>query len=185
MSDVDHSAGLQEEVLRYLDGLYGYAMTLTRSPTEADDLMQETYTQAAPHVGELKQGSNLKGWLFTIMRNIWLKQLRHVRGGPEFVAFDDDSKAQRALDTIDDPQVLYERIWEREEIRMALEHLPNNHREVIILRDIEGFSYKEMAELLDCPVGTIMSRLARARARLKRSLLARQNSSWGRAMPGA
>lgn len=184
VSDVDHSTDWQEGMLRCLDGLYGYAMTLTRDPTKAEDLVQETYTQAAPHVGELEEGSNLKGWLFTIMRNLWLKELRHARRGPEFVAFDDDSIAGRVFDATDDPEILYERIWEREEIRLALEHLPNNHCEIIVLRDIEGFSYKELAELLDCPVGTIMSRLARARANLKRLLLARQSSSWKRAMPG-
>ena len=76
------------------------------------------------------------------------------------------------------------RIWEREEIRTALERLPVVHREVIVLCDIEGFSYKEMAELLDCPVGTIMSRLARARAKLKRVLVARQQSALQRSIPG-
>lgn len=172
-----NSAHSQEALLSHLDGLYGYAMTLSHNETAAEDLVQETFTQAALHLDGLKEDSNLKAWLFTIMRNLWLKELRHVRCGPKFVALDDVSTTRWAFDTTDDPGVLYVRIWEREEIRTALERLPAVHREVIVLRDIEGFSYKEMAELLDCPVGTIMSRLARARAKLKRVLIARQDSS--------
>ncbi len=173
----------REELLSHLDGLFGYAMTLSNDRTAAEDLVQETYAQATTHIERLREDSNLKGWLFTIMRNLWLKQLRHSRSGPEFVALDDVNSSRWAFDNSDDPEVLYVRIWEREEIRTALERLPVAHREVIILCDIEGFSYKEMAELLDCPVGTIMSRLARARAKLKRVIASRQNSSLKSRMP--
>lgn len=177
------SAHSQEALLSHLDGLFGYAMSLSQNRTAAEDLVQETFTQAALHLDRLKGDSNLKAWLFTIMRNLWLKELRHVRSGPKFVALDDVSTSRWAFDSTDDPQVLCVRIWEREEIRTALERLPAVHREVIVLRDIEGFSYKEIAELLDCPVGTIMSRLARARARLKRTLVARQDSSLKSSVP--
>ena len=163
----------QKAALCHLDALYGFAMALTRSPIEAEDLVQETYMQAVQHFSRLRPDSNLKGWLFTIMRNAWLKKLRHQRNGPEFVALEEDDVEQHTVDT-DDPQALTIRIWEREEIRVGLEQLPTDWREIIVLRDMEGFSYKEMAEILDCPVGTIMSRLARARTKLKRVLCARQ-----------
>ena len=164
----------QRAALDHIDALYGFAMVLTQSPSEAEDLVQETYTHAAGHYEKLKPDSNLKGWLFTIMRNVWLQQLRHVRGGPEFVALEDDAASYWPADTAEDPQTQYVRIWEREEIRAALKGLPGACREIIVLRDIEGLSYKEIAAIFDCPLGTIMSRLARARGKLKRLLCARQ-----------
>ena len=164
----------QRATLEHLDALYGFAMVLTHSQSEAEDLVQETYAHAARHCEQFRPHSNLKGWLFTIMRNIWLQQLRHMRTGPEFIALDDDNVERWLSDVSDDPQTLYVRIWEREEIRAALRSMPAACREMIVLRDIEGFSYKEIAVMLDCPLGTIMSRLARARAKLKRLLRARQ-----------
>ncbi len=166
------STAWQKAALSHLDALYGFAMVLSRNPIEAQDLVQETYTQAAPHFAKLRPESNLKGWLFTIMRNAWLKELRHVRSGPDFVALDQAEVKEKAVDA-DDPQALYIRIWQREEIRVALEQLPSYCSEIIVLHDIEGFTYKEIAEILDCPIGTVMSRLARARARLKRVLCIR------------
>ena len=164
-----NSKPIWHKALSHLDALYGFAMALTRSRIEAEDLVQDTYLQAMPHFAQLRHDSNLKGWLFTIMRNIWLKKLRHLRNGPDFVAPDQDNVKQQTID-FNDPQALTIRIWEREEIRLALEQLPNYCHEIIVLRDIEGFSYKEMAEILDCPIGAVMSRLTRARAKLKRVL---------------
>ena len=185
MSDIKQSGThCHDALLSYLDALYGFAMTLSCDRTTAEDLVQETYTQATLNFDGLKENSNLKGWLFTIMRNLWLKELRHARSGPEFVALDEDNTTRWSLEMSDDPQDLYVRIWEREEIRMALEQLRSDHREVILLCDIEGFSYKEMAEILGCPLGTIMSRLARARASLKRALVARQSSFVKKSIPG-
>lgn len=185
MSGISQSSSeRQEALLCYLDALYGYAMVLCRDVTRAEDLAQETYTQAALNIEGLREHSNIKGWLFTIMRNLWLKELRHARSGPEFVALDDVGSDRWALDASDDPQLQYVRIWEREEIRMALERLHVDHREVIMLCDIEGFSYKEMAEMLQCPIGTIMSRLSRARANLKRLLVGRNVPAMKKTMPG-
>ena len=162
----------QKTAISHLDALYGFAMMLSRNPVDAQDLMQETYIQAMPHLSDLRADSNVKAWLFTIMRNVWLKERRHLRSGPEFVALDDGEALRKAINT-DDPHVLYVRIWQQEEIQAGLEQLPSHFAEIVVLRDIEGFSYKEIAEILDCPIGTVMSRLARARSRLKRVLLSR------------
>ena len=171
MNDISRdTASWQQEALDHLDSLYGFAMTLTRDRPEAEELVQETYVRAVQNFARLRPDSNLKGWLFIIMRNTWAKQLRHARNGPAFVALDDSDAEHEPVDGAGDPQVLYVRFWEREEIRSALASLPRACREIIVLRDIEGFSYKEMAEMLDCPVGTIMSRLARSRAKLRRLL---------------
>lgn len=160
----------QKRALKHFDALYGFAMVLSQRSTEAEDLVQETYAQAEGHYDQLRASSNVKAWLFTIMRNVWLQQLRHTNAGPEFVALNRDDGDCGLVDTADDPQAMCIRIWERDEIRIALARLPVASRKIITLRDIEGFTYREIADILDCPVGTVMSRLARARARLKRLL---------------
>jgi RNA polymerase sigma-70 factor (ECF subfamily) len=154
-----------DEVLLHLDGLYGYAMSLSRDSREAEDLVQETYLRAARACGQLAPGSNLKGWLFTIARHIWLNQMRHSNCGPSFVPFDDEQEPGHG-----DPTLSYVRKAEREGVRAAVEQLPPAYREVIVLREFEGLSYQEIAQILNCPAGTVMSRLGRAREKL-RSLL--------------
>ena len=173
---------VRDEMLRCLDALHGYAIALTRDPTEAEDLVQDTYMQSTLHCGRLRPRSNVKAWMFTIMRNRWLKQLRHAKRRPEFVALDDMSAERWMADSDQEPGYLCERIWEREEIRTALAQLPFVQREIILLRDIEGFSYKEMAEMLDCPLGTIMSRLARARDRFRTLLVIRRHDAWSKSV---
>jgi RNA polymerase sigma-70 factor (ECF subfamily) len=122
--------------------------------------------------------SNIKGWLFTIMRNIWLNQLRHVRSGPQFVDLEPEQEemAQWSAHPSDDPYVTYARKLDREEVRSAIEALPSPYRELIVLRDIEGFSYQEITGILGCPAGTVMSRLGRAREKLRRLLAQRRTS---------
>jgi RNA polymerase sigma-70 factor (ECF subfamily) len=156
----------------YLDALYGFAMTLTRDQTEAEDLVQETYLRAVQAFGRLLPDSNLKGWMFAIMRNAWLNQLRHTRNGPRFVELDREEEDHREWlgHLADDPHVLYLRKLEREEIRAAIDSLPHLYREIIVLRDFEGFSYQQIAGMIGCPAGTVMSRLGRAREKLRRLL---------------
>ena len=173
---------VQEDMLRCLDALYGYAMALTRHATEAEDLVQETYMQATRYCGKLRPDSNVKAWMFTIMRNRWLKQLRYANLRPELVALDDSVVEHWMVDSEQEPGRLCERLWEREEIRAALRQMPRRQREIVLLRDIEGFSYKELAEILECPVGTVMSRLSRARGKLKEILLRRRNGDWSTAI---
>lgn len=159
----------QDLALSQLDALYGFAMSLSRNPHEAEDLVQETFSQAVPHFANLRSDSNVKAWLFAILRNTWLKRLRHDRCGPDFVSLDHVDVELRAVDP-NDPYAVCLRIWQREEIRDALESLPEHCAEIIVLCDIEGFTYNEIAEILGCPVGTVMSRLSRARAKFKRAL---------------
>ncbi|MDX6528775.1 MAG: hypothetical protein QOH41_1065 [Blastocatellia bacterium] len=166
------TATFSQAALEHLDSLYGYALILTRDQTAAEDLVQETYLRAVRAFGQLTPNSNLKGWLFVIMRNAWLNQLRHTRSGPRFVELDDEEMGfvhqnDRASE---DPHVVYLRKVEREQIRVAIADLPELYREIIVLRDLEGFSYQEIATLLECPAGTVMSRLGRARAKLRRAL---------------
>jgi RNA polymerase sigma-70 factor (ECF subfamily) len=166
------TATFSQAALEHLDSLYGYALILTRDQTAAEDLVQETYLRAVRAFGQLTPNSNLKGWLFVIMRNAWLNQLRHNRSGPRFVELDDENvESVYQNDRVnEDPHVVYLRKLEREQIRVAIADLPELYREIIVLRDLEGFSYQEIATMLECPAGTVMSRLGRARAKLRRAL---------------
>jgi len=172
----EYSASSGQAALDHLDSLYGYALTLTHNQTEAEDLVQETYLRAVRRLDQLLPDSNLKSWLFVIMRNVWLNQLRHIRSGPRFVELEPEGEdfAPAADRLTEDPYVVYIRKLEREEIHLAVNSLPHLYREIILLRDIEGFSYQEIATLLACPTGTVMSRLARAREKLRRTLAGRQ-----------
>ena len=150
----------------YLDALYSYALVLSRNRTEAEDLVQETCLRALRAMGRLRSDSNIKSWLFTILRNIWLNQLRQ---SPALKAADidlDESAANRA-DTVKDAYATYVSNIEREQVRNAIRQLPLDFREIILLREYEELSYEQIATLLDCAPGTVMSRLARARSRLR------------------
>jgi RNA polymerase sigma-70 factor, ECF subfamily len=165
-----------EEALTHIDALFGYAMTLTRDRTEAEDLVQETYVRGVRAANQLAAESNLKSWLFVVMRNAWLNQLRRQNKGPRFVGLEDDESFDVAApaEESSNPQVVYLRKVERTQIWTALESLSSPYREVIVLRDIEGLSYQEIATVLDCPAGTVMSRLARAREKLRALLNGRE-----------
>jgi RNA polymerase sigma-70 factor (ECF subfamily) len=159
--------------IEYLDGLYSYALILTRNPAEAEDLVQETYVRAIQAMGRLRADSNVKGWLFTILRNIWFNQLRKRRNGPQMVEIEvDDDVANRIVEPSKDSYDLYVNKMETEQVRAAIQELPVEFREIILLREYEELSYREIASILDCPVGTVMSRLGRARAKLRTRLVA-------------
>jgi RNA polymerase sigma-70 factor, ECF subfamily len=159
------------DLSEFLDGLYSYAMVLSRSATEAEDLVQETCLRAIRGLERLRPDSNVKGWLFTILRNIWLNRVRHLRTGPEMVElYPDGSEAIDPVDPAEDAHTIYVEKVTREQVRAAILQLPVEFREIIILREYEELSYQEIADLLACPIGTVMSRLARARSRLRELL---------------
>ena len=173
---VESSNGRPQQRLdfgEYLDGLYGYAMVLSRNSAEAEDLVQETCLRALRGVDGLRDDSSAKSWLFSILRNVWLNQLRHRRTAPDVVELDSDgSEAIEPADTGQDPHSAYVNKIEREQVRAAIQQLPVEFREIIILREYEELSYQEIAAVLECPPGTVMSRLARARSKLRELLAA-------------
>jgi RNA polymerase sigma-70 factor (ECF subfamily) len=145
-------------------------MVLSRNSAEAEDLVQETCLRALRAIGSRADGS-VKGWLFTILRNIWLNQLRKRRTTPGLIELDaDENGAYEPADRAQDPYSGYVNRIEREQVRAAIQQLPLDFREIILLREYEELSYQEIAALLDCPPGTVMSRLARARAKLRELL---------------
>jgi RNA polymerase sigma-70 factor (ECF subfamily) len=172
----ENTAGIE-----HIDGLYGYALVLTQSRTDAEDLVQETYVRAIRAMGRLRDGSNVKGWLFTILRNIWLNELRQRRRAPEIVDVEADERtANLADEDAKNPHDAYVDKLERQHVRAAIQQLPEDAREVILLREWEELSYQEIATVLDCPVGTVMSRLARARLKLRDRLSSLLQSSYPR-----
>jgi RNA polymerase sigma-70 factor, ECF subfamily len=156
--------------IEHIDGLYSYARILTRNHTEAEDIVQETYLRALPAMPRLKTKGDLKGWLCTILRNIWLNQLRYRARHPIVEIDSSDSIANIIAEPSADSLSLYLGKIEREEVQSAIQKLSIGYREIILLREYEDLSYQEIAAILDCPLGTVMSRLARARKKL-RSLL--------------
>jgi len=169
----DPRAQQESARIEHIDGLYGYALVLTQNRADAKDLVQETYVRAIRAMGRLRDNSNVKGWLFTILRNIWLNELRQRCKAPEIVDVETDERTSVLVDeSTEIPHEVYLAELERRHVRTAIQQLPKEAREVILLREWEGLSYQEIATVLDCPVGTVMSRLARARSKLRDLLCA-------------
>jgi RNA polymerase sigma-70 factor (ECF subfamily) len=153
------------------EGLYRYAIVLSRDRVEAQDLVQETCVRAIEAVDSLRHGANVKSWLFTILRNIWFNKLRRRRAAPRVVELDlEEAPAQNGVAASEDPHSIYVSKVERQHVREAIQQLPVEFREVLLLRAYEDLSYEDIARVLGCPRGTVMSRLGRARSKL-RSLL--------------
>src|SRR6202035_5433411 len=122
---------------------------------------------------KLRADSNIKGWLFTILKNIWFNQLRKRRNGPQMVEIEaGDDLANNIVEPSKNSHDLYVSKLEAEQVRAAIQQLPVEFREIVILREYEDLSYREIASVMGCPVGTVMSRLARARAKLRELLSA-------------
>jgi RNA polymerase sigma-70 factor, ECF subfamily len=165
-------------LLDYREKLFSYAMALTGNSFEAEDLVQETYVRALKAIGRFRETGNARAWLYTILRNIRLSQVRQQRRRPKLVELDGaECTAELVMDTGQDPHARYVSKMEAEQVRRALQQLPDEFREVILLREYRELSYEEIAGLLECPPGTVMSRLARARAKLVALLSAAQRHS--------
>ena len=171
--------------LSHLDSLYGAALRLTRQPADAEDLVQETYLKALRASDSFAAGTNLKAWLFTILHNTWRNVVRDRSRSPVDV---DSEAVERAHDQAgdrDSPERLLTRRAMGEGLRAALDSLPPAFREAVWLRDVEEFSYAEIARMLDIPMGTVMSRISRGRRLLHQKLTgAGQTPATGAVKPG-
>lgn len=152
----------------HIDSLYRYALVLTRSRVEAEDLVQETYVRAMEAFSRLREDSNVRGWLFTILRNLWLNELRKHRTRPQLVEVDSDSYLVEGLvGNMRDAHEILESAEDASRVRQAIDKLPSEFQEILVLREFEELSYQEIAKVLNCPAGTVMSRLGRARSKLR------------------
>ena len=167
----------ETEALSFLDALYRTGLRMTRSEAEAEDLVQETYIRAFRFRDQFTPGTNLKAWLFRILTNTFINQYRRKAARPETTELDDveESILYRRMRNVSpgsaspDPEAELIDNTLSSEVKEALEALPEKFRTTLLL-DVEGFSYKEIAEMLDIPIGTVMSRLHRGRKVLQKRL---------------
>ncbi len=160
------------EAVQYLDALYGAAMRLTRDVHAAQDLVQDTYVKALRFGHRFEPGSNLRGWLFTILHNTFRNDRRGAGRDPVEVDSDVVERSATEVDTEVTPETELIRAASAAELRTALDGLPDAYRQAVWLRDVEEFSYAEIAAILEVPIGTVMSRIARGRRLLQQSLRA-------------
>ncbi len=163
--------------LPYRDQLYKTALRMTRSVEDTEDLLQETYLRAFKYYRRYEEGTNLKAWLFRIMKNTFINSYRRRKAAPQPVEFDEVLESIENAGTEDpqgpavNPETGYLTGELDHEVRAALLALPHDYKMAVLMVDIQGFTYQEVADMLGVPVGTIMSRLYRGRKKMERSLL--------------
>jgi RNA polymerase sigma-70 factor (ECF subfamily) len=154
----------EEVVLPHLDAAFNYARWLTKNEADAEDVVQDAYVRALRFFSSLR-GEDARAWLFTIVRNTWYGRFPRRAGRPVMTVADEEAD-NRGADASLDPEAQMIQQQTVDQVRRALEALPTDFREVLVLRELEGLSYKEIAAIVGIPLGTVMSRLARARERL-------------------
>ena len=171
-------AQFAELAMEYMGSLYSAALRMTRNPADAEDLVQETYLKAYRAFGSFKEGTNLKAWLYRILTNTFINSYRARRRRPEQTELDEGEdlylyRRLGGLEAVSAGRSAEEEVLEHfteTEVKEAVEALPEQFRLAVLLADVEGFSYKEIAEILDIPIGTVMSRLHRGRRALQKAL---------------
>jgi len=169
--------GFESAAMPYLDALYNTAYRMARNAEDAEDLVQETYLKAYRSFDQFTPGTNLKAWLFKILKNTFINEYRKRQSKPaasDFSEIEGSFESQVRSDPAAQIKNPEEEILDTsfdEGVQDALDRLPPDYRMAVLLADLEGFSYKEIAEILEIPVGTVMSRLYRGRKLLEEALL--------------
>ena len=167
---------LRDECLTHVDALYGAALRMTGNRQDAEDLVQETYLKAVRGLDRHREIASIRGWLFRILTNTYIDRYRKARRSPSEVPFEDEGPFDRAADLDDnagldaeallrDPREIEAFLvrFVSDDVKAAVDELPEPFRLAVVLRDLLGLSYKEMSEQLSVPIGTVMSRLFRGR----------------------
>jgi len=171
-------ATFTEQAMDLMPSLYSAALRMTRNPSDAEDLVQETYLKAYRGFGSFEQGTNLKAWLYRILTNTFINRYRAAKRRPEETDLDDveDFYLYRRLGGLEEARASRSAedelmdLFSEAEVKGALDALPEQFKMAVLLADVEGFSYKEIASILDIPIGTVMSRLHRGRKNLQKAL---------------
>ena len=164
-----------DEVVPHLDGLYSAALRYTRNPADAEDLVQDVFAKAYAKLHQLQPNTNARAWLHKILTNTFISDLRKAERRPEEVAAESAEAEQPVFERLSDDTgrpaeaVALQRVPDGDVVE-ALADLPEPYRVAVYLADVEGFRYAEIAEIMDVPIGTVMSRLHRGRARLRAAL---------------
>ncbi|HPR63513.1 MAG TPA: sigma-70 family RNA polymerase sigma factor [Thermoanaerobaculia bacterium] len=164
----------EANVLPYVDSLYSTAYRLTRNQEDAEDLVQEAYYKAYRYYDKFEEGTNFKAWLFKILKNTFINEYRKRKSTPQNVEFGEIEESLESLikgEPSSNPELEFLETLVDEDVQNALGNLPDEYRLVVLLADIEDFSYKEIAQILEVPLGTVMSRLYRGRKMLEKTLL--------------
>jgi RNA polymerase sigma-70 factor (ECF subfamily) len=182
----DHAEdrAFSDEALSYIDALYGTALRLTRRPQDAEDLVQDTYLKAFRASKQFQRGTNLKAWLFTILHNTFRNMRRHDGRNPVDV---NSETVEQAADQAGDertPEQILTRGTLDSDLQAALDALPDAFRQAVWLRDVEEFSYADIARIVDVPIGTVMSRISRGRRMLFERLNPKRGAAAARAASG-
>ncbi|HAC16463.1 MAG TPA: RNA polymerase subunit sigma [Bacteroidetes bacterium] len=161
----------EREMIPHLDSLYNFAIRLTTDPIDAEDLVQDTIVKAFRFFGSYEKGTNAKAWLFRILKNSYINNYRKKSKQPQQVDYDEvstyyENVRSEQSDTTDMEDIMYRDMLD-DQITRALQRLPEDFRTVVLLCDVEGFTYEEIANMLDVPIGTIRSRLHRGRNLLR------------------
>jgi RNA polymerase sigma-70 factor (ECF subfamily) len=175
---VADQAQFAAEALEYMPALYSAALRMTRNPADAEDLVQETYLRAYRGFAGFEPGTNLRAWLYRILTNTYINSYRAKQRRPDERQLDDveDLYLYRRLGAVEEAMAARSAedelmdLFTDEEVKAALDSLPEQFRIAVYLADVEGFSYKEIADILDIPIGTVMSRLHRGRKAMQREL---------------
>lgn len=172
--DVLKQKEFEREAIPHMDLLYNFALRMTGNVDDANDLLQETYLKAYRFWDKYEKGTNIRAWLFRIMKNSYINRYRKESKEPDVVNYDEIKNFYNTIrDESADPNDLQERLFGNlldDDIVKALESLPEDFRTVVILCDIEGFTYEEIAEFVERPIGTVRSRLYRGRKMLQAKL---------------
>lgn len=171
-------AEFAEQAMQYMGPLYTAAMRMTHNSADAEDLLQETYLRAYRAYGSFQEGTNLRAWLYRILTNTFINSYRAKKRRPEQSDIDDVEDLYLyhragALTGVDLGRSAEDELFDHitdDTVKKAIESLPDTFRMAVLLADVEGFSYKEIAEIMDIPIGTVMSRLHRGRRALQKAL---------------